>query len=469
MTDQGVKQIHAATMRVLAKKGMVFHLPEAVELAKKHGLRTDGETVYFTEKQLMDLIAMAPSRFVLRGSDPGKGVLVGDGQTHHIPGGGPQFFLEENGTLRDAEMRDYVRFTRMFHSAAEIPIMAGLVVQPGDINPDDTVGHVLYHLHTLSDKPFLTPAGDERVTRIVLESTAIANGGWEEMAKDARVLVVANPLSPLRMDHKATYFLMEFARKNQAVNVAPCAMAGSTAPMTLAGAFVQTNAETLAGIALAQMVRPGAKCVYGFLTTASDLKTGSIACGAPEQAVSAVWGGRLARFYRLPSRLGGGGITDSDFTGVQSGYESMMNLLAASQAGSDISFQAAGVLGSFNCMNMEKAACDLEVIGMVKRIERDIVISPETMAEDVIDKVAPHGQYLTEPHTVKHCRREIFVPRVSYRGPMTRRDQLHSERERILREVRRREEAYAAPDLPPSLAKDLLAYLRSEGVDPKIP
>ncbi|UQZ90263.1 hypothetical protein C4J81_14055 [Deltaproteobacteria bacterium Smac51] len=468
MIEQGVKQIHAATMRVLEKKGMVFHLPEAVELAKKHGLRVEGETVYFTEKQLMDLIALAPSRFVLRGSNADKGVLIGDYKTHHIPGGGPQFFLEENGHLRDAEMKDHLRFTKMFHSADEIPIMAALCVQPGDINPDDTVGHVLYQMFTHSDKPFLTPAGNERVTRIVLEMTALANGGWSEMDKEARVMVVANPLSPLKMDHHATYFLMEFARRNQAIVVAPCAMAGSTAPMTLAGAFVQTNAETLAGIALAQMVRPGAKCVYGFLTTASDLKTGSIACGAPEQAISAIWGGKLARFYKLPSRLGGGGITDADVTGVQSGYEAMMNILAASEAGSSISFQAAGVLGSFNCMNMEKAVCDLEIIGMVNRINRDIVISPETLAEDVIDKVAPNGQYLTQPHTVKNCRKEIFLPHVSYRGPMTREHQHESERGRILAEVKRREEAYSAPDLPASLAKDMKDYLAKEGIEPKI-
>ena len=467
MIDQGVRQLHEATMRVLEKKGMTFHLPEAAQLAKKHGLRVDGETVYFTEKQLLNLISQAPSRFTLSGPNPDKAVLVGDYVTHHIPGGGPQFFLEESGRLRDAEVRDFIRLTRLFHNAAEIPIMAGLAVQPGDINPDDTVGHTLFNLFKLSDKPFLTPAGGERMTRMVLEMTAVANGGWAEMAKNPRVMVVANPLSPLKMDHHATYFLMEFARKGQAVIIAPCAMAGSTAPMTLAGAFVQTNAETLAGIALAQMVRPGSPCVYGFLTTASDLKTGSIACGAPEQAISAVWGGKLAQFYQLPSRLGGGGITDSDVCGVQAGYEAMMNILAASQAGSSISFQAAGVIGSFNAMNMEKVVVDLEIIGMVNRINKDIVISPETLAEDVIDKVAPDGQYLTQPHTVRHCRKEVFQPRVSYRGPMTREHQMESERTRILAEVRRREEAYTDPGTPESVIKDLKALLANEGVTPK--
>ena len=242
-------------------------------LAKKHGLHTEGQTVYFTEKQLMNFINLAPARFTLSGTNPEKAVLIGGPETHHIPGGGSQFFLEEDGLLRDAVMKDYIRLTRLFHNAPEIPIMAAMVVQPGDVKPEDTLGHVLYQFFQLTDKPFLSAAGGERTTRLALEMTAIANGGWAEMKKKPRIMVVANPLSPLKMDPQATYFLMEIAKQGQAICVAPCAMAGTTAPITLAGAFAQTNAETLAGIALAQMVRPGTPAVYGFLTTTSDLKT----------------------------------------------------------------------------------------------------------------------------------------------------------------------------------------------------
>ena len=467
MIDQQVKQIHDATMRILNKRGMVFHLPEAVELAKKHGLKTDGETVYFTEKQLMDLIGQAPSSFAFRGTNPDKAVIVGEGGTKHIPGGGPQFFLEEGGLLRDAEMRDYVRLTKLFHAADEIAIMAGMVVQPSDVPVDDTLGHVMFQLLRHTDKPLQTMAGEERPTRILLDMVTIANGGREEMDKGPRLMVVANPLSPLKMDHVATYFLMEFAKRNQAVIVAPCAMAGSTAPMTMAGAFVQTNAETLAGIALTQMVRPGAPAVYGFLTTAADMKNGAIACGAPEQALSAMWGGHLARFYKLPSRLGGGGLCDAYVAGIQSGYEAMMNLLMASQSGSSVSFQSAGVLGSYNAMNPEKAVSDLEIIGMVKRLERPMVVDENSLAEAIIEQVAPDGQYLTHAHTLKNCRKELFMPHLSYRGPMLREDQWGAERKRVLAEVERREAAYKAPDVPPSVVGELKAYLAKEGIEVK--
>jgi trimethylamine--corrinoid protein Co-methyltransferase len=109
------------------------------------------------------------------------------------------------------------------------------------------------------------------------------------------------------------------------------------------------------------------------------------------------------------------------------------------------------------------------VIGMVNRIKRDITINAETLAENIIEKVAPNGQYLTEPHTVKYCRKEIFQPHVSYRGPMTRQDQQQAEHKRILAEVKRREEAYVPPDIPASVVKGMKDYLATEGIDPKIP
>jgi len=81
--------------------------------------------------------------------------------------------------------------------------------------------------------------------------------------------------------------------------------------------------------------------------------------------------------------------------------------------------------------------------------------------------VAPNGQYLTQPHTVKNCRKEVFLPRVSYRGPMTREKQHEAENARLTAEIKRREEAYSAPDIPESVVKDMKALLGKEGIEPK--
>ena len=50
---------------------------------------------------------------------------------------------------------------------------------------------------------------------------------------------------------------MRFARRGQPVIVTPFTLAGAMAPVTMAGAVVQSIAEALAAVALLQVVRPG--------------------------------------------------------------------------------------------------------------------------------------------------------------------------------------------------------------------
>ena len=55
-------------------------------------------------------------------------------------------------------------------------------------------------------------------------------------------------------------------------------------PITIAGALTQQNAEALALIALAQLVRPGTPVAYGGFTSNVDMRTGAPAFGTPEYA-----------------------------------------------------------------------------------------------------------------------------------------------------------------------------------------
>ena len=467
MIDASVLQIHDATMKILAETGMVFHCQEAVDLAKGHGLKVSDKTVYFTEKQLMALISLAPARFTVSGPNPDKAVLVGDPRTtHFIPAGAAPFYMDEDDHIRDATVKDFIYLTQLFQASPEIAIMAGRAVQPADVKPDDAVGHLLYHLLQMTDKPFLLSCGGERSTKLMLDMVGMAHGGEAEFRRRPRFISVTNPLSPLQMDQVASQLLLTMTRAGQVICVAPCAMAGGTAPMTMAGAFVQTNAETLAGIAMGQMANPGAPMIYGFLTTVSDLKTGGIATGAPEQAISAFWGGKLARFYNLPCRVGGGGLVDAEGPGVQSAYESMMNFMSTALAGSHISFQSAGVLAAFNIFSPKKAVADLEEIGMVKRIQEGITLSTEQLALDVIHQVGPGGQYLTHPHTVKFCRKGVFTPHLSLRRSSGRSDWHQAEQDRLKAELKRRVDSYVRPEIPSGLAADLKKYLQSQGIDP---
>ena len=74
--------------------------------------------------------------------------------------------------------------------------------------------------------------------------------------------------------------LAVYARANQAVLVTPFIMAGAMAPAGTAGAIAQLNAGVTAGIAYAQLVRPGAPMVYGCFFTTVSMLSGAPSAGS---------------------------------------------------------------------------------------------------------------------------------------------------------------------------------------------
>ncbi len=69
---------------------------------------------------------------------------------------------------------------------------------------------------------------------------------------------IINTNTPLQLDIPMAEGLIAMAEHGQAVAVTPFTLSGAMAPVTLAGALALQHAEAMAGIALAQAVRPGA-------------------------------------------------------------------------------------------------------------------------------------------------------------------------------------------------------------------
>jgi trimethylamine--corrinoid protein Co-methyltransferase len=90
------------------------------------------------------------------------------------------------------------------------------------------------------------------------------------------------------------------------VNILTKAMAGGSAPVTLAGTLVDHNAEVLGGIVLGQCTRKGAKMIYGSSTTAMDLRLAAASVGSPECALINAAVAQMSIYYLLPSWVAGG-------------------------------------------------------------------------------------------------------------------------------------------------------------------
>jgi trimethylamine--corrinoid protein Co-methyltransferase len=309
-------------------------------------------------------------------------------------------------------MVDYHDLARLAHALPNQDLSGHLLVHPGDVLAHQAYLLMLQANMVHSDKPFIGSTEGLAGARGTMEMASILFG---RPVEDYPVTIgLVNSRSPLGYTTEMLEALMEYSRWRQPVIIAALAMAGSTAPITLAGVLAMQNAELLAGVTLNQLISPGTPVIYGSASTNMDMRSGALAIGSPELSLLAAAHLRLARHYGLPSRSGGS-LTDSSYPDAQAGFESMLSLATAVWEGTDFVLHAAGILGSFLAFSYEKFVLDDEMCGMVRRLQQGIRVNPETLAYDVVAAVGPNGNFLTEKHTLVRCRSEFWEPTVNDR------------------------------------------------------
>jgi trimethylamine--corrinoid protein Co-methyltransferase len=353
-----------------------------------------------------------PKRFTIEARNPDRSVSIGDGITVFAPGYGAPFLVESGTGTRMPTMKDYHDLARLAHALPNQDLSGHLLVHPGDVLAHQAYLLMLQANMVHSDKPFIGSTEGLAGARRTMEMASILFGRPVEDYPVAIGLV--NSRSPLGYATEMLEALMEYSRWRQPVIVAALAMAGSTAPITLAGVLAMQNAELLAGVTLNQLISPGTPVIYGSASTNMDMRSGALAIGSPELSLLAAAHLQLARYYGLPSRSGGA-LTDSSYPDAQAGFESMLSLATSVQQGTDFVLHAAGILGSFLAFSYEKFVLDDEMCGMVRRLQQGIKVDPETLAHDVVATVGPNGNFLTEKHTLVRCRSEFWKPTVSDR------------------------------------------------------
>jgi trimethylamine--corrinoid protein Co-methyltransferase len=225
---------------------------------------------------------------------------------------------------------------------------------------------------------------------------------------------IINSSSPLRYDDRMIGGILTYARANQVLIITPFILAGAMSPITMAAAVAQQNAEALAGIALAQLARPGAPVIYGGFATNLDMKSGSPSFGTPEGAWATLAGAQMARRYHLPFR-GSGTLNTSNIPDAQAAYETMWAIWPAVLAHANFIMHAVGWLEGGLTVGSEKMIIDMENLGMFQHFFQEVEISDETLALDMIAEVGPGGHHLGTPHTQARFKTEYYASTVADR------------------------------------------------------
>ncbi|MBE9524616.1 MAG: trimethylamine methyltransferase family protein, partial [Chloroflexi bacterium] len=269
-----IQAIHDTSMELLNTVGIKFPQDEALHIFQEHGFKVDGETVYMTEEQVMAAISSTPAGFTIHARNPQRDIQIGGGRPVFAPGYGAPFLVDFETGKRVPTLEDYHNLAKLAHALPHQDMSGHLMVEPQDI-PSETANIQMLHANMIhSDKPFIGSTEGTAGANHTLEMIKILFG---EQDGEARTCGLINSLSPLGFGSDMIEALIAYARAHQPVIVAALIMAGSTGPITLAGVLALQNAEQLAGIALTQLINPGAPAIYGSTSTNIDMRTGALA------------------------------------------------------------------------------------------------------------------------------------------------------------------------------------------------
>ena len=404
----GVEAVHAVSMDIAERIGIEFRDDAAIASWRDAGAEIDGTRVRIPRELLMEKVALAPAAYEQRARNPDRSVRIGGDYMAFAPIYGSPYVRTLDGERRYARLEDFENFVRLGYLSPALNHSGGTVCEPTDIPVAKRHLDMLYAHIRLSDKPFM--GGVTSPTRAA-DCVAMCRILFGDAFLDSHTVMTSliNCNSPLVWDETMLSVIRVYAGANQACLISPFIMQGANTPVTTAGAFAQLNAEALAGIAYAQLVRPGAPVIYGATLSTVSMQTGSPMYGTAETQQLTFLTGQLARFYGVPMRTGGM-RTGAKAADAQAAYESMQTMFPAVLAGGNFFLHSAGWLESGLSACFAKFVLDADQLTVLQRLASGLDVSDDAFAVDAIDEVGPGAHFFGCAHTLKHYDNIFFTP-----------------------------------------------------------
>ncbi len=412
-SDERVAAIHETALRVVEELGIRVLNAEARALFRDAGAAVDQDTqmVRIDRGLVAGALASAPGEFTLYGATPDNDVVLGGDHVAFVCVGGAPHISDLDGGKRPGTLEDTRNVIRLSEHFDVIHL------QSPNVESQDIPVHLRHYRVTesqltLSRKvPFVYARGSAQVAD-AFEMMRIARG-LDQSGFETRpcCYTVINTNSPRQLDVPMCQGIIDFARAGQMSVITPFTLAGAMAPVTMPGALVLQHAEALAGITLAQIVRPGAPVMYGSFTSNVDMRSGSPAFGTPEFVRAAFGAGQLARHIGLPWR--GSAATASNAPDEQAVYEFLMSAWGSVLGGVHMMIHAAGWLEGGLTGSLEKFILDVEMLQTFAEIFVPLASDDPELAFDAIASVDPGGHFFGCEHTMQRYQTAFYEPLVS--------------------------------------------------------
>ena len=402
--------IHAKSVECLQEVGVRVDSESVLELLEKRGASVDPENqiAKITEKMINEALEAAPKKILLHGRDPKNDLALPVSNSPYSAMNGCALFImdKDTGEYRSSTARDAADISKLTDGLDGIDIMWP-AVSVTDMPPQAQTLYELWITLQNCSKHFQGDAvhGSDNA-RALIEMAALIVGGEEELKRRPIISMVACPLAPLSFEKGTIEAQVEFARAGVPIVSTSVSIGGLTAPVTVAGMMLNSNAENLASLVITQAAAAGAPHIYGAESSPMNMRTGSFNYDAPEFGLTYCGMSQMARRYGLPSSTG-------DFAGFRVSGERRETLFGAFARCFAVSSHTDIVTG-LGSIDDAKGICAKQLLidaytwECCRKYFGTIDITEEKLALDVIKQVGPRGNFLTHRHTFENHRNELI-------------------------------------------------------------
>jgi trimethylamine--corrinoid protein Co-methyltransferase len=478
LDEEGLATIERNADTILEEIGIDFRDdPEALEIWKNAGADVQGERVHFPRGMCRSLVQNhAPREFTQHARNSDRSVVIGGKNTVFVPAYGSPFIRNLDEGRRYARLEDFQNFVKLAYLAPSLHHSGGTICEPVDLPVNKRHLDMVYSHIKYSDKAFMgsVTAPERAEDSVALAKIAFGDNHIDPLTGKNKTMLVSliNANSPMTFDATMLGALKVYARANQATIVTPFILAGAMSPVTVAGTAAQTLAESLAGMAFAQLVSPGAPVIFGSFAASVSMQSGAPTFGTPEPALVLYVMAALARRLGVPFRSGGG-LCGSKIPDAQAAFESANTLLPTCLAGVNFVLHTAGWLEGGLSMGYEKFVMDVDQAGMMQTLLAGVDLTENGQAMDALREVGPGKHFLGCAHTQANFETAF------YRSPLTDNNSFEQWEAEGGQDLTKRANTYwkkqlaeyEAPALDPAIDEALLDFIhrrKSEAPDSNV-
>jgi len=402
--------VHAQSIRILEELGVLVRSSSVLSMLGEAGAIIDEKKMVakFHENIVTEALKSAPKEFRLCARDPKWDVILPAKEYPYIATSGLSVYMTdlETGKKRATTRKDLAMFAKLADSLDAV----------GFFWPQVTAADVPVDAHTLHELWVSLQNGAKHVqgdsvsredAKAQVRIGTLVAGGEKELKKRPIFSVVCCPIAPLSFEKGAVEGQVEFARAGVPVVSMSMSLSGASSPITVAGTIVNANAENLASIVITQTASKGAPHLYSSESTPMDMRTGGINYFANECPMIAAALVQMAKRYGLPCMVGQWGV-DGDEPGMNKSFNELATVALTIITGTDCC-SGMGGLESARGGSLEQMVIDAYLWDNFKPVLRNVTISEEMMAFDVMRQVGQGNTFLTHPHTVKYSK-DLFFP-----------------------------------------------------------